>query len=57
MSVLKISCTFLKQNLNSILEKIDKNKEVYFITRKHHPDVVIMSKENYQALTKNYNPK
>ncbi len=45
-----ISYTSLRQNLSSVLDKIEKDKEPYFVTRKKHSDVVMMARDDYESL-------
>lgn len=45
-----ISYTSLRQNLSSILNKIEENKETYYVTRKQHSDVVMIAREDYESM-------
>ena len=45
-----ISYTSLRQNLSSVLGRIETNKETYFVTRKQHSDVVMISRDDYESL-------
>ena len=45
-----ISYTALRQNLSSVLNKIELNKEAYFITRKQHSDIVMIARDDYDSL-------
>lgn len=45
-----ISYTSLRQNLSSVLDKIENNKEVCFVTRKQHRDMVIIARDDYESL-------
>ncbi len=45
-----ISYTALRQSLSSVLDKIEKNKEIYFIRRRQHADVVMIARDDYESL-------
>ena len=50
MTIATISYTSLRQNLSSVLNKIEKDKEAYLITRKQHIDIVMIAKDDYESL-------
>jgi len=50
MTVATISYTSLRQNLSSILDKIEKDKEAFLVTRKKHADVIMVAKDDYDSL-------
>ncbi len=50
MTIATISYTSLRQNLSSVLNKIEKDKEAYLITRKQHSDIVMIAKDDYESL-------
>jgi PHD/YefM family antitoxin component YafN of YafNO toxin-antitoxin module len=50
MTISTISYTFLRQNLNDILDKIEKKKEVFIITKKRHSDVIMIAKDDYDFM-------
>jgi antitoxin YefM len=50
MAIATISYTSLRQNLSSVLNKIEKDKEAYLITRKQHSDIVMIAKDDYESL-------
>ncbi|MES2677389.1 MAG: type II toxin-antitoxin system Phd/YefM family antitoxin [Pseudomonadota bacterium] len=50
MTTATISYTSLRQNLSSVLNKIEKNKEAFFVTRKKHPDIVMVARDDYESL-------
>lgn len=45
-----ISYTSLRQNLSSVLNDIELNKEIYYIERKQHSDVVVIARDDYESL-------
>ena len=45
-----ITYTSLRQNLSSVLSKIELNKETFFVTRKQHQDVVMIARDDYESL-------
>ncbi len=50
MTIATISYTSLRQNLSSVLNKIEKDKEAYLITRKQHSDVVMIARDDYESM-------
>ena len=50
MTTATISYTSLRQNLSSVLDKIEKNKEAFLVTRKKHSDVIMVAKDDYDSL-------
>ena len=46
----KISYTSLRQNLSSILDEIEDNKEPYCVTRRKHGEIVMIAKDDYDSL-------
>ncbi len=45
-----ISYTSLRQNLSSVLNDIELNKEVYYVERKQHADVVVIARDDYDSI-------
>lgn len=45
-----ISYTSLRQNLSSVLDDVENNREVYFVTRKQHEDIIVMSRNDYESI-------
>jgi len=45
-----ISYTSLRQNLSSVLSRIETNKETYLVTRKKHADIVMIARDDYDSL-------
>lgn len=45
-----ITYTALRQNLSSVLDNIENNRDKYFVTRKQHEDVVMISREDYDSM-------
>jgi antitoxin YefM len=50
MTIATISYTSLRQNLSSILDKIEQSKEAFLITRKKHSDIIMVAKDDYDSL-------
>ena len=50
MATETITYTSLRQNLSSVLSKIESSKETFFITRKQHSDVVMIARDDYESL-------
>ena len=50
MTTETISYTSLRQNLSSVLSKIESSKETFFVTRKKHADVVMMARDDYESM-------
>ena len=50
MTIATISYTSLRQNLSSILSKIENDKERYFVTRKQHCDIVMIARDDYESM-------
>jgi len=46
----QISYTSLRQNLSSVLNEIEDNQTIYCVTRQTHPDVIMVSRKNYESL-------
>ena len=44
-----ISYTTLRQNLSRTMDKITKNREVVYITRKGHESMVMMTESDYNS--------
>jgi antitoxin YefM len=45
-----ISYTSLRQNLSSVLDDVENNREIYYITRKQHNDAVVISRDDYESI-------
>jgi antitoxin YefM len=45
-----ISYESLKQNLGSVFEAIENNKEAWLVTRKQHSDVMMIARDDYESL-------
>ena len=50
MTIETISYSSLRQNLSSVLDKIENNKNIYQITRKQHSDIVMIAKDDYESM-------
>lgn len=50
MTTETISYTSLRQNLSSVLNSIEDNKEIYLVKRKNHSDAVIIDRNDYESL-------
>ena len=50
MTTETISYTSLRQNLSSVLSRIEANKETYLVTRKKHADIVMIARDDYDSL-------
>jgi antitoxin YefM len=50
MTTETISYTSLRQNLSSVLSRIETNKETYLVTRKKHADIVMIARDDYDSL-------
>ncbi len=50
MTTETITYTSLRQNLSSVLSKIELNKERFFVTRKQHADVVMIARDDYESM-------
>lgn len=50
MTTETISYTSLRQNLSSVLSRIETNKETYLVTRKQHADIVMIARDDYDSL-------
>ena len=44
-----ISYTALRNGLSGVMDKVAKNREVLYITRREHESMVIMTEEDYNA--------
>lgn len=45
-----VSYTALRQNLSSIMHKIEQDSSVYKISRKNHPNLIIMTEDDLNSL-------
>ncbi len=50
MATETITYTSLRQNLSSVLSKIELNKGTFFVTRKQHQDVAMIARDDYESL-------
>lgn len=50
MTIETISYSSLRQNLSSVLNKIENDKNIYQVTRKQHGDVVMIAKDDYDSM-------
>lgn len=46
----KITYTSLRQNLSSILDNIENDREIYSVTRKKHEEIIMVAKNDYDSL-------